>query len=347
MAKHVMVNTYQPQTQWENPHDFTITGDLSDRNINGRIIAQCIYREQVQKHATNDRIQNISDSLIRAMTINLEKVQTHCREKNLPAAIAELNLFGICRAALFAPNCLTIAERRAYDAQAKMQEIYIENKIIGLNREHAEVISQARSLKYEIEQLMTQILILQDGIEIPKRDKKKKIEEYNEQKTALKAKVVGCHWSLSNLKDEKPGHFDFKIVDGHHVEIEVKAIDTGDGIKEIRLERFVGQTEYSTLRAIDKALETRTDEMKLRGKLADKGLTLDELKSFLVNRQAEFLADKINRERKAYVEPVPVTCAAVDNDNDDDELRDAPELAEQVPDFQSKLAAPRKAGGFR
>ena len=37
---------YQPQTQWENPHDFTITGDLSDRNINGRIIAAYIDREQ-------------------------------------------------------------------------------------------------------------------------------------------------------------------------------------------------------------------------------------------------------------------------------------------------------------
>lgn len=37
---------YQPQTNWVNPHDFTICGDLSDRNINGRIIAANIARQQ-------------------------------------------------------------------------------------------------------------------------------------------------------------------------------------------------------------------------------------------------------------------------------------------------------------
>lgn len=45
-AEIELANTYKPQTQWENPHDFTVTGDLSDRNINGRIIAAYIDREQ-------------------------------------------------------------------------------------------------------------------------------------------------------------------------------------------------------------------------------------------------------------------------------------------------------------
>lgn len=40
---------YQPQTHWVNPHNFTITGELSDRNLNGRIIAQRIAREQEQE----------------------------------------------------------------------------------------------------------------------------------------------------------------------------------------------------------------------------------------------------------------------------------------------------------
>lgn len=38
-------NPETPQTNWVNPHDFTVTGDLSDRNLNGRIIAQRIARE--------------------------------------------------------------------------------------------------------------------------------------------------------------------------------------------------------------------------------------------------------------------------------------------------------------
>ena len=45
-AEIELANAYQPQTHWVNPHDFTITGDLSGRNINGRIFAHHIDRQQ-------------------------------------------------------------------------------------------------------------------------------------------------------------------------------------------------------------------------------------------------------------------------------------------------------------
>ena len=52
---------YQPQTNWENPHDFTITGDLSDRNINGRITAQrnAFKQEQEIREMKADGVQHL------------------------------------------------------------------------------------------------------------------------------------------------------------------------------------------------------------------------------------------------------------------------------------------------
>lgn len=41
----------QPQTNWVNPHDFSAVGDLSDRNLYGRIIAANNAREQEQELA--------------------------------------------------------------------------------------------------------------------------------------------------------------------------------------------------------------------------------------------------------------------------------------------------------
>ncbi len=44
--------------------------------------------------------ENISDSLFRAMKIALEKIQESCRDKNIPAALNEIELYNICRNAL-------------------------------------------------------------------------------------------------------------------------------------------------------------------------------------------------------------------------------------------------------
>ena len=48
-AEIELATDYQHQTNWENPHDFTITGDLSGRNLNGRFIAANVALEQEQE----------------------------------------------------------------------------------------------------------------------------------------------------------------------------------------------------------------------------------------------------------------------------------------------------------
>lgn len=57
-----MATDYQPQTNWENPHDFTITGDLSDRNINGRIAA-FNHKEEVTLTDNMKLAKQITDKL--------------------------------------------------------------------------------------------------------------------------------------------------------------------------------------------------------------------------------------------------------------------------------------------
>lgn len=61
-AEIELATDYQPQTNWENPHDFTIVGDLSDRNINGRIAA-FNHKEEVTLTDNMKLAKQITDKL--------------------------------------------------------------------------------------------------------------------------------------------------------------------------------------------------------------------------------------------------------------------------------------------